>query len=196
MQGDVFADIEIPGVDGGPGIAAIITHPCAMRRDGVRPVERLLVARVEASTDVPPQRWPLGHYKILPLSELMGEGSSSYALHYDLFGRVESDQLLSAERLACLDPFATCLLLQRLVHHLARVVVPTNTFHAACAPVFEESEMLEEWIGAAREAGEDHEAAAIEFHEFLRARATNARCRRRCMTWHGARTFGGPSVAR
>ena len=92
------------------------------------------------------------------------------SLRYELCGRVESATLLAAERVACLDPFGICLLLQRKVHDEARVVVPTTDFHAACAHVFEEAELLEDWLSAARSAGElDLDAAAVEMHEFLRA---------------------------
>jgi hypothetical protein len=42
-------------------------------------------------------------------------------------------------------------------------------FHKACAAVFEEVELAEEWIGAARDAGEDTAAGSIEFHTFIRA---------------------------
>jgi|SRR5215218_6779094 len=177
LQGDVFADIEIPGVDDGPGVAAILTHPCAMRRrDGVHLAERLLVARVEIGPDVPPDRWAAGHYKILPLPDLLATGSENYALEYDLCGRVDSRLLQEAERLACLDPFGICLLLQRLVHHQARVIVPTSDFHESCAHVFEEADLMEDWIGSARSAGEDVDAAAVELHEFLRAPRKDERC--------------------
>ncbi len=169
LQGDVFADIVIPGVEGGPGLAAIVTHSCAMRRDGVHLIERLLVARVEPSSDVPLERWPAGHFKILPLPELRGDGGESHALKYELCGRVDSEDLLRAERIACLDPFGICLLLQRKVHNEARVVVPTDDFYEACAPVFEEADLLEEWTGAAREANEELDQALIEFHNFIRA---------------------------
>jgi hypothetical protein len=139
-------------------------------RDGVHLTERLLVARVEPGPTVPFDRWPKGHYKILPLPELLSEGGEDYSLHYELCGRVESTNLLAAERVACLDPFGICLLLQRKVHDEARVVVPTADFYDACAHVFEEAELLEDWLSAARSAGEpDLDAVAVEMHDFLRA---------------------------
>ena len=114
-----------------------------MRRDGVHLNERLLVARVEVSTEIPLDRWSSGHFKILPLPELRDDGES-FALKYELEGRVASDELLRAERVACLDPFGICLLLQRKVHNDGRVIVPTSDFYEACAPVFEEADLLEE----------------------------------------------------
>ena len=169
LQGDVLADIEIPGVEDGQGVAAILTHPCAMRRDGVHLTECLLVARVDIAADVPLARWVDGNYKIMPLPEMLAAGGQSYSLAYDLCGRVASGELESAERLACLDPFGICLLLQRMVHHQSRVIVPTSKFHEACAHVFEEVDLTEEWLDAARGVGEDLDASAVEFHEFLRA---------------------------
>jgi hypothetical protein len=122
IQGDVFADIEIPGVED----------------------------------------------KVMPLPELL-ESDEHFAINYELCGRVQSSVLQEAERLACLDPLGICLLLQRLVHHQSRAVIPTRTFHQSCAAVFEEVELAEEWIGTARAVGEDTELAAEEFHELLRA---------------------------
>jgi YD repeat-containing protein len=168
LQGDVVADVEIPGVDDGPGVAAILTHPCAMRSDGVRLEERLLVARVELAPDVPFSQWGSGHYKVMPLPELLTADGQSYALKYDLCGRVRSQVLAESERLACLDPFGICLLLQRKVHHESRVIIPTSKFHEACAAVFEEVDLVEEWLEAARAAGADLQAAAEELHAFIR----------------------------
>jgi hypothetical protein len=168
IQGDVFVDIEIPGVDDGAGIAAILTHPCTMRRDGVHLVERLLVARVVICNPIPLDRWDKGNYKVMPLPELL-ESDEHFAVNYELCGRVQSSVLQEAGRIACLDPLGICLLLQRLVHHQSRAVIPTRKFHQSCAAVFEEVELAEDWVGTARAVGDDAEQAAEEFHELLRA---------------------------
>src|SRR4051794_8606280 len=89
IHGDVFAHIEIPGVDDGAGIAAIITHPCSMRRDGVQLVERLLVARVVICNPIPLDRWSGGNYKVMPLPELLAS-DEHFAVNYELCGRVPS----------------------------------------------------------------------------------------------------------
>ncbi len=34
FQGDVFEHVEIPGLDDGPGLAMVMTHPCTMRGKG------------------------------------------------------------------------------------------------------------------------------------------------------------------
>lgn len=33
LTGDVLADVEIPGLDDGRGLAIVLTHPCSDRRD-------------------------------------------------------------------------------------------------------------------------------------------------------------------
>lgn len=174
MQGDVFADVEIPGVDGG-GLAAILAHPCALRSDGVSLFDRLQVARVEPGHVVPLDRWATGHFKKMPLPAMAPDDAErDYAVIFDLAGRVETGALRVDSRVACLSPFGIALLQQRQVHHLTRYVVPSVDLHATCANVLAEAELLEEWLIAAEASGKDTDAAASDFHQLMRAERENA----------------------
>ena len=66
-----------------------------MRLDGVRLAERLLVARVTASAEIPLTKWPSGFFKVMPLPGLMGNHYSAHfkaasAFHQWIRGRDES----------------------------------------------------------------------------------------------------------
>lgn len=170
MQGDVFADVEIPGVEDGSGYAAILAHPCAMRSDGVNLFDRLQVARVEPGHQVPLSQWSTGHFKLMPLPEMrQADADDGYALVFDLAGRVATDELRREQRVACLSPYGISVLQQRHVHHLTRYVVPSVELHATCVNVLAEAELLEEWLLAAEVAGVDVDQAALDFHELVRA---------------------------
>ncbi|WP_420436915.1 hypothetical protein [Candidatus Poriferisodalis sp.] len=46
MTGDVFDGITIPGLSPeSEGLGIVLTHPCSMRADGVRPQRRSVVRR-------------------------------------------------------------------------------------------------------------------------------------------------------
>lgn len=170
MQGDVFRDVEIPGVEDGPGYAAILAHPCSMRADGVALFDRLQLARVESGHAAPLNRWKSGYFRQMPLPELLpDEGDKGYAVMFDLAGRVATDSLLAEKRVAALSPYGISLLQQRHVHHLTRYVVPSAELHATCVHVLHEAELLEEWLIAAEDAHSDLAAAATAFHDFIRA---------------------------
>lgn len=170
MQGDVFAEVEIPGVEDGAGYAAILAHPCAMRSDGVNLYARLQVARVEPGHPVPLDQWPTGHFKLMPLPDMrQADPDQGYGLVFDLAGRVATEKLRTEQRVACLSPYGISVLQQRHVHHLTRFVVPSVELHATCANVLTEAELLEEWLLAAEAAGADVAQAATDFHEVVRA---------------------------
>ncbi len=165
MTGDVFSEIEIPGTDG-TGLGIVLTHPCSMRVDGVNLADRLLMARVATSTNVPLHKWATGHFKVMPLPGLLG---AHYSASFDEIGRVASGVLASSERVACLTPFGINLLQQRFVWHLTRFLAPTHRLGESAEAVFEEADLCEEWVAASIEAGADAGEAAMSFHDWIRS---------------------------
>ena len=78
FTGDVFDDIEIPGVQsGGPGI--VVAHPCSMRGKDAVLSDRLLVAAVEPADRTPADRWETGCFDRMPLPELRAPNSFDVA---------------------------------------------------------------------------------------------------------------------
>lgn len=164
MTGDVFDDISIPGLDQA-GLAIILTHPCSMRRDGVRLAERLLMARVRYYQHVPFKRWESHNWKVMPLPNLNG---SEHAAMFSDIGLVPSNDLLRIQRIASLTPFGINLLQQRLIWYLTRFVAPTHRLNEACDVVFEEAELCEDWVVARTGQGISLDDAETEFHDWIR----------------------------
>ena len=54
FTGDIFPDIEIPGV--GPSTAIVIGHPCSIRGKNGQLAERMPVAAVKTHAPVPTER--------------------------------------------------------------------------------------------------------------------------------------------
>lgn len=165
LTGDVFSGLTIPGLDGS-GLAIVLTHPCSMRADGVKLAKRVLMARVSPSEEVPTSKWQTGHFKVMPLPELLGK---HYSARFEEMGLVESATLLTAERVACMSPYGVNLLQQRFIWYLTRLLVPTYRLGEATVAVFEEADLQEEWVVAATERGEDVANAARAFHEWVRS---------------------------
>ena len=166
LTGDIFEDVVIPGTDG-TDLGIVLTHPCSMRTDGVTLAKRLLMARVSASGEIPLKKWKTGHFKVMPLPQLMGKHFS--ALFVEM-GMVESAILQATNRVACLTPFGINLLQQRFVWYLTRFLVPTHRLGEMSEAVFEEVDLWSEWVAAATSAGDDPTAAKIAFHDWIRSR--------------------------
>lgn len=56
--------------------------------------KRLFMARVSPSEEVPINKWQTGHYKVMPLPELLGE---HYSARFEEMGLVDSATLLTAD---------------------------------------------------------------------------------------------------
>ena len=142
FTGDIFPDIEIPGV--GPSTAIIIGHPCSIRGKNGQLAERTPVAAVKTHAPVPTKRWSIGYFSMMPLAGLPAEGEFHVA-HLNLFGLALTSELVTAERLACLSHPGINQLQQRLVFHQTRLEVPPGKFQQAFDHTYEEAELLEDW---------------------------------------------------
>lgn len=166
FTGDVFAEVEIPGVEEG-GMAIVVAHPCAFRLGGGQVGDRLLVARVRPFTKQGTSAWRSRYLDKMPLTDLAGTGF--WAGHLDLIGRCRVDSLGSSGRIACLSSFGINVLQQRLTCHMTRAEVPTSTFDQAFSHTFDEADLLEEWTDALAESGWSPVRAAAEFERFIRS---------------------------
>ena len=164
MTGDVFRDVSIPGVES-TGHGIVLTHPCSMRSNGIDLAKRLLVARVAASDQIPLDKWRDGYFKVMPLPGML---DGHFSAKFNEIGLVRSQSLLPDERMACLTPLGINLLQQRFIWYLTRFFAPTNRLNEAAESVFEEAELLEEWISTIREAGGSDPEGIRAFHEWIR----------------------------
>lgn len=147
FTGDVFTGVSVARPRAAPKnrTVMILQHPCAMRPDGIRLAESLLVAQVRPFGVLGPGMWGTNG-KLMPLPCLMPELVSNrrdQAAFFDDTFHVHPDELQT--RIACLSPRGLNLLLQRWVYHSSRVIVPTHDFDTATAPVYEEADIIEDW---------------------------------------------------
>lgn len=174
MTGDVFAGVPLPEQPEGTGFVAVVTHPCSMRRDGVDLAARLHVAPA-VGTGKPRTDWARSPVAYLPLPEMRPVAEGEHlALDFEQVERVATSVLEVSARIACLSAYGVELLQQRYAHYLTRIVVPTSELHVFVGPLFDEAELLEQWLEDAEEAGVTAGDAAQEFHAFLRLRRPDA----------------------
>lgn len=145
MQGDIFRNVQIPGIEQDASkLCCVMSHPCTMRR-GASLETHLTVARVGSYQDVNLDQWSSGFFKVMPLPELPVESGVPQAVFLDEIGRIASSDLHLPNRLACLSEEGTALLQQRFVFANTRTVVPTHRLVQACRGEFDEADQIEEW---------------------------------------------------
>lgn len=171
IQGDVFRDVTIPGLEQDPGLAMVLTHACSMRQ-GANLRAHLLMGRV-APQDHPIDLPWKGNFGVMPLPALMiDQAEMHFALNFEEIGTVSTGELDLHRRIACLDDHSICLLNQRNVHCFTRVVIEAAVLYEQSANVLAEAELLEDWLEAGiREADADWQekvdAETINFDSFL-----------------------------
>jgi hypothetical protein len=180
MQGDVFENLDIPGIELGLGLAAVVTHPCTMRTTGGALRPTLLMARVVNYPHVPFEQWPTGHYRVQPLPDLrLDHVGENLAVDFELIGTVGSAEIDPAGRIAYLSDYGVTVMQQRFVHQLSRVVVDLPMLHAQAASNFEEAALLHEWLEAlvqnAAGVANDVMNQTREFNDFLDANQKEVR---------------------
>ena len=143
FTGDIFGDIEIPGVE--KSLAAIIiAHPCSMRGKAGSLRERILLSAVHKHDKLSEEKWENGYFNKMPLPDLPIQGDY-HAACFDQIAPTETNQLSDTKRIACLSHNGINHLQQRLIYHLTRFVVPIGNLNAAFAHTYFEADLLEEW---------------------------------------------------
>lgn len=172
LIGDVFDGALIPNDAGKEKKRkiAILQHPCSMRKDGVTLKDSILVAKVSKYKDLSVDDWRTGYFKFMPLPELEGN-PQNFVVEFDDLHTVSPTQLDDANRIASLSLRGINLLLQRWVHYMSRVVVPTQTINDATESFVDESDVIEEWCEtfAIDETKDAIREAGLSCMEWLRA---------------------------
>lgn len=140
--GDIFAGPQIPGCSGHE-LVIVIAHPCSLRR-GIDLVDRIQALPVAPHQTIALEHWR-GHFRVMPLPDLRGDGTAPYAARLTEFGMVSSTELDLHRRICCLSDLGIVLLQQRFFHNQSRVKVRLDTLAAASAPVLAEIELWEQW---------------------------------------------------
>jgi hypothetical protein len=164
-QGDVFADVEIPGRDG-LTLAMVLSHPCAMRA-GPRLRARITVAPIREHQAVPLTVWSNGHLRIMPLPTLR-QDDGQYAANLEEPATINAASLALENRVASLSDKGIVLLQQRYIHNHSRASIPLNLLYEVSAAVLEELELQESWnLALVKPAVED----GADLHESLEQQA-------------------------
>ncbi|MFH8436570.1 hypothetical protein ACH4A3_15285 [Streptomyces sp. NPDC018007] len=170
MQGDVFFDVTLPGISDEPQRAQIVMHPCNMRR-GANLVPRVTMAPV-ADYSMLATDWQK-RFRIMPLPEISGAGSSNAMADLLQFTSVASNQLSPSKRVATLSDAGVLLLQQRLVFTQTRILLSLDRLHEQMSPTFTELELQEDWVEEALAAADDSQKqevlgqAAKDFQSWL-----------------------------
>lgn len=145
LTGDVFAGVVIDA-DAQDGLVMIVAHPCSMRGAEGRLMPRIVVAPIRPYQHIPFDRWPAGHYKVMPLPGLHRDGDEPRAVHLLELSAIRSSELSRDGRLLTLTDRGIHILQQRLVYSLTRVEVGLDRLHEQAAHVLLEAELEEEWV--------------------------------------------------
>lgn len=142
FTGDIYTEVDIPGVGTSP--AVVIGHPCSIRGRHGSLSERTPVATVEVHEELPVTRWSNGYFNRMPLAGLP-LGGGFHVARLDQFGLALTRELLDGQRIACMSHPGINQLQQRMVFHQTRLEVPTHQFQGAFDHTYEEADLLEEW---------------------------------------------------
>lgn len=175
MQGDIFQNVGIPGIEDPQVLAAmIIQHPCSMRA-GARLRPRLTVAAIRTRQSIKSEDWQGYGYAML-LPNLFGDGRDFMADFRDV-GAVPSSLLDRSLRIAAITNYGIHILQQRQIYYLTRLDVDIKTLAETFDAIATELELQYEWVEAALGAGVEDvapdgavdviESAERQFADFL-----------------------------
>jgi hypothetical protein len=165
MQGDIFADVPLPGFSESPHYAQIVMHPCNMRRGAVLR-DRLTVIPVQEYS-MRSSDWTK-RFRIMPLPEMHGETSPNYMGDMTEFLTVDSSNLTPEKRAATLSDEGVLILQQRMVFTQTRLLLSLDNFHHQMAPTFIELELQEEWVEEALIHSAPDDDASVILNEAIK----------------------------
>lgn len=146
----------------------VLQHPCAFR-NGSTLANRILVGDVVATSDVPPD-WSTGHFKAMFLPDVDGEGSNrTVKVKFQDIRILTPEQLDAGSRQAVLSAYGVNLLLQRWIHHNARIVVPTARLETSTAGPFDEADLIGDSIPELLAKGQSMAEAVVWIESWLSA---------------------------
>lgn len=144
-------------------LVMVLQHPCALRGRGGNLHPRLLVAPVDRSSLR--SNWANAPYATMPLPKLIA--GNDYSADFVNLEVVESQDLVTCERIAVLSQSGVNLLMQRWVHHSTRLTVPTHRYSDSTIGPFDEADVIEEWVTDRVDSGVDAAAAERECATWL-----------------------------
>jgi len=173
MQGDVLADVSVPGLAEDPLMVMVAAHPCSMRR-GAKLAERVAVLPVEEGQKIARDAWS-SYVNFMLLPDLLADGKDCKA-DFRRITSTLSENLAIQKRVVSLSVNGVLLLQQRLIKSLTRLDVPMEDLAQQMSPIFTEAELQRDWVEAAVESRGDGDSrsefdvigeAVSGFHQWL-----------------------------
>ena len=174
-QGDVFSGVEMPGVDStDDNYAMLFMHPCTMRAGAaLRPAVTVIRVLRHPSRRLldRAQDWQ-ANYKVMPLPDMLGNGSETYFADFMSLGTVASEVLDRSRRVARLSLSGRTQFQQRIIYHITRLAPSTDRLEEVTSDVEDELSLQEEWVaraisGLESPSNEDLSIAEASFEEYL-----------------------------
>lgn len=147
----------------GKNTVALLQHPCSLRRGPVL-VPRLLVANAGPWTNGVPSDWSK-HIRRMFLPAF--NGSEDWVIEFDEFDLLNASDAESAKRIAIMSQRGVNLLLQRYIHHMSRVIVPTMRINEMITGQFDEADLVGDAVDTLVATGMDVTVAADRVDTWL-----------------------------
>lgn len=179
-QGDVFSNVELPGLSEHYDHAMLFLHPCTMRQGaGLAPEVTVIGVKVKSAKKVMtgPEAWERhwsNSFSVMPLPDMYNQGKGTHVAEFMKMATVSSSALVRDNRISTLSPEGRLHLLQRAFHHFSRTIVPLRDIRPSMRPVEREIELQTDWVEACceQQASESDEVIAEAeraFNDFVSA---------------------------
>jgi hypothetical protein len=170
MQGDVFDNVMVPGLDDNPMTVMVATHPCSMRR-GVALADRIAVIPVNKYEKINEITWQR-HMNVMPLPDLRNDGKP-YAGDFRQVSSVRSGELDLGRRISAFSAKGFLILHQRSISFWTRFKVPLEDLAQESARILTETELQRDWAEEALLKNEERPTLDVvreserDFHAWL-----------------------------
>lgn len=150
-QGDVFSEVDIPGITNPDRLAMLFLHPCTMRRGAtlisdVTVIAVTMYARKRVVDE--PDRWAR-RFSVMPLPDLTGTGKQTHVADFLKIGTIASTALPRSQRVGSLSQLGRGIMQQRVIFHLTRLAPTLDELDQATRAVELEIEAQADWVQAA-----------------------------------------------
>ncbi|HXH56798.1 hypothetical protein [Iamia sp.] len=163
FTGDVIDGVTVEVLDEVAQPVVIVSHPCSMRA-GAELAPLLHVAPVVTYHAPSTAVWQK-HFKVMPIGAVANMQHAVVKL--DRMTLVSAGAIDPGRRLYYSTRHGINLLRQRMVHHLTRVAIPTQTFDEEAGGAHEEADLMEDWIDSAIDLGADAAEVGTAFHDWI-----------------------------
>ncbi|MGP4058909.1 hypothetical protein ACTWP6_29550 [Mycobacterium sp. 4D054] len=149
-QGDVFDEVDVPGIVNHSGAVMLFMHPCTMRdARGIREFVTVVSVREQSAKKILDSSFWERHYKAMPLPDLKGDGHSTHYGDLMTVNTIASSAIPRSKRIAQLSLVGRLHFLHRTIFHLTRFAPSTSELERATRAVERELQQQADWLESA-----------------------------------------------